>query len=367
MNAQHPSRPLPRDAMTREALRDWLLPYTRLQRRHIDAILLKFERSHPGAASLYAAAPLPGDRAGDQSEGFEISARPASAPESPAQPVLFVKVLNDARYHEAWHYMSLHHAHAPVPALHGWMSNVDGREVLFIEHVRTDLSDDSLPPESTEYETFIGLIGRYNALTPPTRYTSQLPKADISGILQDTLPAMKALDLNGRRGALGSGISRFLDHPDHTRARLLAQLDALAAAVRAMPVGLIHGDLFPRHVGVRRLTGEWLLFDLLYTQTGPRLFDLAPFLGAPDDASRLTRARRRHLAEVYREHCSAPFDSTDALLSEAATLWLAWEFRNLRRWVLSALEEGHNGAATDSRRWLLRRMEQFMAWKRLGS
>ena len=356
-------RPDPRTGLSRDGLLDWLHAATRLQRRHLDAILRKAESAHPEPPAAYSAAPLDPNRAGDQSDGFEITAFSAHAP-SAAKPRFFVKQLNDPRYHEAWHYLALHQVHAPIPRLHGWMANPDGREVLFMEHVRIDLRDDTLTPSSADYEAFIRLIARFNSLRPPERYTSQLPVADLPGILEDTLPAVRTLASQGRRGALGPEVAAFLARPEHTRGRLLAQVQALAAAVHAMPRGLIHGDLFPRHVGVRRGAGEWLVIDLLYTQMGPRYFDVSPFLGAPPDASPLTRARRRHLAAAYLESSPdaphSPHDA-DALLAEAETLWLAWEFRNIRHWILSALEEPKHSASPDGRRWLLHRLTQLMA------
>jgi hypothetical protein len=362
-NAQPPLNDVARTGMARGELLGWLHARTRLPLRHLDALLQRFERAEPGGFAAYAAAPLDRDRAGDQSDGFEVGG--ARTAEAAPEPRLFIKQLNDPRYHEAWHYLALQPVGAPIPNLYGWMGNPDGREVLFMERLRIDLRDDALAPASCDYETFIRLIAHFNSLRPPTRYVLQLPSADIAGVLEGTLPALKAVEAQGRRGALGPEIARFLARPEHTRARLAAQLAALAENVRGMHRGLIHGDLFPRHVGVRPDTGEWLVIDLLYTQMGPRLFDLAPFLGAPADASRMTRARRRRLAAVYLERYAGaphPPDGVEALLAEAATLWLAWEFRNLRRWMLSALEETKNGVLPDSRRWLLSRLEQLAAW-----
>jgi len=331
----------------------------------VDRILRRAEQMQGHSPDRYHPAPLNPDRAGDQSDCFEIAPLERAAT-FPPRNRLFIKQLNDPRYHEAWHYLALTPAGAPVPVLYGWMSNADGHEVLFLEHLHMGFTDESLSPEDTRYETFIRLIARFNALQPPTRYLAQLPLADLPGILEDAAPALPTLVAHGRRGGLGTDVRRLLTRGPHPDAHLAAQLRALVRRLRAMPIALIHGDLFPRHVGVRADTGDWRVIDLLYTQRGPRLFDLAPFLGAPEDATPLLADRRRELARAYLDSLgpapNAPRDVGE-LLAEVEALWLGWEMRCLRRWILSALEEGSNGVYRDSRRWLLQRLVQLAEWQ----
>ena len=67
-----------------------------------------------------------------------------------------------------------------------------------------------------------------------------------------------------------------------------------------MSTGLIHSDIYPENTGWRRETGELLILDLEWIGFGPRFYDAASLLGAPDDQQPHFR-RRDKLAQYYME------------------------------------------------------------------
>lgn len=110
-----------------------------------------------------------------------------------------------------------------------------------------------------------------------------------------------------------------------------------------MEIGFVNHDFWPEHTGWRRETGELLIFDLEYVGFGPRFFNVALSIGAPDEV--LLNAPpghyparcqpREELARYYLGryvHWGGSAVPLDRFLEEIHALWIAHRLSILGWW-----------------------------------
>lgn len=108
-----------------------------------------------------------------------------------------------------------------------------------------------------------------------------------------------------------------------------------------METGLAHTDFYPENTGWRRETGELLMIDLEFVGFAPLFYDVAGWIGAPDNIQKRC-CPRRELAQYYLEQyarwggCPVPLEQ---FLEDTRILWMASEFKMLG-WRLGRALDG---------------------------
>jgi Ser/Thr protein kinase RdoA (MazF antagonist) len=130
---------------------------------------------------------------------------------------------------------------------------------------------------------------------------------------------------HANRSDLGDDLHRFCSERPEGLDALRELAIGLAEPIAGMEVGLLHNDFYPDSVGWRRETDELLVVDLESLGIGPRFYDIARWLGAPDELQHHVSDRSR-----LAQHCLGEYErwsgrETDPrqFLREARLLWLA--------------------------------------------
>jgi len=258
---------------------------------------------------------------------------------------LFVKRHCDPGPAEAHHYANLVNHQAPIPRMYGTLSDPTQREIIFLEYLDAVTDGDQFLDDAEHYRQFLAVTARFNAIRPTGEYTVRLRRLDVAaGLLggqdwdQRLTRAVSTLDRVWQLacdGELGGDLEELCGASQDKLGRLLAFARGLAEPVSRMATGLCHYDNFPNNLGRRRETGELLTFDLETVGFMPRFWDVAEWLGAPDEVRPLCRPRKE-LAEYYLEQYTRWAGSAvtvDQFLEEARILWMAWTFSQLWWWL----------------------------------
>jgi len=241
-------------------------------------------------------------------------------------PVL-VKRFYEPGSKEAFHYAHLEKLHAPIPRMYGSLGDKEGREILFLEYL--DPAKDIYPfseflMDADRLCQFLTVAARFNALRPCGEYAARLPRHDVAKRLKAVVPILGSLWGHACKGELGEAMEHLcldsLDKLPHLQ--MLA--NSLARNVTEMETGLVHFDLYPDSVGWRRQTGELLVLDLEMVGFAPRFYDVAHWLGLPDEVQPrcLPRVKlARHYLEEY-VRCGGTAVSLERFLEEISVLWI---------------------------------------------
>jgi hypothetical protein len=298
--------------------------------------------------------------------------------------VIFAKRRYESGPADARQYEWLREYDAPIPRMYGHMSDAEGREIIFLEHL--DVVTEPEPCErflndAAQFPDFVRAMARLNAIRAVGEYARGLAEIEKQrrggpNDWRERLPAVaKSLDdiwLRSRRGDLGEPMRTLCDDWRNGATTLGRFVTDLLPSILAMARGLNHCDLYPFHAGRRPGTGEMLLFDLEDTGHDARFYDASLWLGAPDEVQQRC-APRRELAECYLAEYAARGGSRvcmEQFLAETSTLWRAgtawsmylawWSHRLLekgddpRRVVAGARDRAH-GMAT-CRNWMHREL-----------
>jgi hypothetical protein len=229
---------------------------------------------------------------------------------------------------EAQHHMFLSRQQAPVPRLYGSLNLSDGRQVLFVEKLLPfDRDEAGLTSDAKCLRQFLSVTAHFNAIRPCDEHVERLRRQDWGMNLKTAAVLLKRALALADEGELGD-LCGVLCRQHRSRVIELANLAAsLADPVGAMQVDLCHCDHHHRNVGFRPSTGEMLLIDLELVQLMPRFWDVAQWIGPPQEIRPLCRTRRelaRWYLEAYSRHGGAAVE-VDELLSTGRTLWITRE------------------------------------------
>jgi hypothetical protein len=257
---------------------------------------------------------------------------------------------------ESHHYTYLEKLGAPIPRFYGALVDPDGREVLFLEHLDAVVDDDRFRKDVDQFRQFLAVTARFNTIQPPSDYLPHLRSQNWHKRLtgpagtwrwdQKLWPAERILnrieDGEGN-GEAGDALARFCSSPAGNLGQLRTLAKRLVEPVSRMEIGFVNHDFWPEHTGWRRETGELLIFDLEYVGFGPRFFNVALFIGAPDGV--LLDAPPGHyparcqprdeLARYYLEqyvHWGGSPVPLDQFLEEIHVLWIAHRLSILGWW-----------------------------------
>ena len=220
----------------------------------------------------------------------------------------FVKWFNEARQHEAHHYQALASLGALLPRMYGHLPDVDGREMIFLEHLQP--IDDRHPFDrfvrnDDLFGRFVLLAARFNSLRPAGEYAAGLRRFDHEEVgwrMRDGAEAGKELCRRSKTGELGDELAALCAARERDLMELGDWPARLTEEIQAMALGLGHGDLYPDSVATRPATGEMLMVDLEGVSYFPRFWDIARWLGPPLEVGVPDCPRDRYAAAYLDEH-----------------------------------------------------------------
>jgi hypothetical protein len=226
---------------------------------------------------------------------------------------------------EAGHYAQLTTVGAPIPRGYGAVTTREGQEVLFLEYLLPVHDFMGMLESADQFRQFLSVTAAFNAVIPPPEYAAALPRRDFDRELAEVHPVLDRIWTHAGSGKLGEALHTLCSGPADRLAELHEMVARLAQPLSAMETGLLHNDFYPDSVAWRPDTGELLVVDLESVGLGPRYYDVARWLGAPEEVQPHA-PERMSLAEHYlREYRgrSGRETNTRQFLEEARLLWFA--------------------------------------------
>lgn len=251
-----------------------------------------------------------------------------------ARATVFVKRHCEPGPAEAYHYAYLAEHGAPIPRMYGWLTDQNKREVIFLEHLDVVTDEDpylEFLSDPGRFRQFLSATARFNAIRPSGSYAEQLRRQEWGVQLTRAARVLENIWDLARKGELGRGLAEFCSGPRDRLTRLQTLAERLISPVSRMERGLCLYDHRPCDTGWRRETGELLIFDLEFVELLPRFWDMAEWLGAPEEVRRVccprTELAGHYLEEYVRSGGSRV--AVDEFLEEARILWTVWHFTDL--------------------------------------
>jgi len=241
---------------------------------------------------------------------------------------VFVKRFHRKGAAEAHHYEHLQKHNAPIPRMYGVLTDQEQREILFLEYLEPVGDMQACQEFLKDIENFqhcLAATARFNAVRPTGDYAAQLPDKNAAGGLADAAVTLENVWKYSCDGDLGDSLKQMCSESQDKLHRLQTLTGQLAKPISMMEPGLIHSDIYPENTGWRRGTGELLIIDLEWIGIGPRFFDAASLLGAPDPAQPHYERRdelARYYLEQYIKHGGESV-SLNQFREEISQLWIA--------------------------------------------
>jgi len=241
---------------------------------------------------------------------------------------VFVKRFHRTGPAEAHHYAHLQKHDAPIPRMYGAMTDPDGRELLFLEYLDPigDVQDsERFFDDLHNFRHCLEATAHFNAIKPVGEYAAQLPRRDVRKGLRDACITLEHLWEHACSGDLGDALKNLCSESQDRLPRIQEFAFGVTGPIAKMDTGLIHGDVYPENTGWRRDTKELLILDLEWIGFGPRFWDAAMLLGAPEEMQRQYQ-RRDELAQYYLEqyaHWGGKALSLERFAEEISILWIA--------------------------------------------
>ena len=241
---------------------------------------------------------------------------------------IFIKWFYRSDPAEAHHYAYLQKHHAPIPRMYGVLTGPDGREMLFLEYL-DPIGDvqacENFLDDPDHFRQLLAVTARFNAIQPSGEYAAGLPRKGVGEGLMDACATLERIWEHACKGDLGNALRQLCSSSQEGLPQLQMLARSLIEPISRMETGLIHSDIYPENTGWRRETRELLILDLEWIGFGPRFYDAASLLGAPDDLQPHWQ-RREELAQYYLEQYvrwGGPAVSLDQFMKEVPVLWAA--------------------------------------------
>ena len=255
---------------------------------------------------------------------------------------LFVRRPKGVRWNrlQAHHYAFLSKNGVTVPRLYGVLSDSQGREVLFLEHLgEVTVSNDALYRDTDTLEKFLELMARLNSIKPTVEYAADVGR-DMAGRdflrnwyieLSWAIHVLDQIEKYAEEKLLGEKIKRFCQSNQANIKALKRIALELIYIVPNLPVGLIHGDFLPGNTGWRKRPRELVVFDFEDIMFDTRFYDIAFVLGGWNIKGKHI-ATQQDLAEIYLKtyfQCGGSTISIEDFIREITVVWYA---RKLNLW-----------------------------------
>ena len=241
---------------------------------------------------------------------------------------IFVKRFYRTGPAEAHHYTHLQKSQAPIPCMYGVLTDPDQREVLFLEYL-DPIGDvhacEHFLDDPDHFRQCLAVTARFNTIKPSGEYTAQLPRKDVGKGLTDAVSTLSRIWEHACKGDLGNDLKQLCSGPRDKLRQLQTFASKLIEPIAQMEVGLIHSDIYPENTGWRRGKKELLLLDLEWIGFGPRFYDAASLLGAPDEIQPHCQQRdewAQYYLEQYVSWGGTPMP-LDQFMEQVSVLWMA--------------------------------------------
>jgi hypothetical protein len=254
---------------------------------------------------------------------------------------IFIKKFYRKGPAEAHNYVLLEKHQAPIPRMYGTLTDVDQREILFLEYLVPIADNEKFLSDADQFHQFIDLAAHFNAIQLSQEFADQLSNLDISNRLIGAGSVLNKIWSLACKGELGNTLRQFCSSSEDKLKQLQMLIKRLIEPIERMELGLSHTDFYSENTGWRWKTGELLMIDLEFVGFAPKFFDVAGWIGAPDDIQPRC-CQRRELAQYYLEQYAryGGFPMTlEQFLDEVHTLWMAGELRMLG-WSLGRAVDG---------------------------
>jgi hypothetical protein len=176
-----------------------------------------------------------------------------------------------------------------------------------------------------QFRQLLAVTARFNAIQPSGEYAAGLPRRNVGKGLTDACATLERIWEHACEGDLGDALRQLCSGSQERLPQLQTFATGLIEPIAQMGIGLIHSDIYPENTGWRQGTGELLILDLEWIGFGPRFYDAASLLGAPDDLQSHWR-RREELAQYYLDQYvrwGGAAVSLDQFMDEIPILWIA--------------------------------------------
>jgi hypothetical protein len=242
---------------------------------------------------------------------------------------VFVKRFHRSGPAEAHQYTCLQKHSAPIPRMYGVMTDPNGREMLFLEYL-APIGDvqacEKFLNDLDQFRQLLAATAHFNSIHPSGEYAAQLPRKDVGKGLIDACATLERIWEHTCKGDLGDALKQLCSGSRSKLHQLQEYAVGLVEPIAQMEIGLIHSDIYPENTGWRQgQERQLLILDLEWIGFGPRFYDAASLLGAPDDLQPHCQ-RRDGLAYYYMEQYvrwGGTAEPLDRFMKEAAILWTA--------------------------------------------
>ena len=255
---------------------------------------------------------------------------------------LFVRRPKGVRWNrlQAHHYAFLSKNGIPVPRLYGVLSDSQGREVLFLEHLdEFAVSNDAFYEDADTLIKYLEIMAKFNSVKPTVEYAADVGRdmADRNFTMnwKTWLPwsiyVLDHIEKYAEKHLLGEQINRFCQSNQAEIKTLKRIALELIHIVPNLPVGLIHGDFLPGNTGWRKKPRELVVFDFEDILFDTRFYDIAFVLGGWDIEGKHS-ATQHDLAENYLKtyfQCGGSTLRIEDFIREITVVWYA---RKLNLW-----------------------------------
>jgi len=249
---------------------------------------------------------------------------------------------------QAHHYEFLASRGVPVPSIYGSLIDGEEREIIFLELLdEVHGSDAQLLAQPDYVQKYLGLAASLSAAKSTIDYIGQLghdlTKRDFVMNWADWLPwsvhILGRIEHRALSGDLGDNLKDYCTRNSAKLAHLRRIAVALMAAVRALPLGLVHGDLRPGNTGWRRQDRQLVLFDFEDIMIDARFYDVAQVLGGPRPLRPGTKSNT-DLAELFLDTYAGLSGERVDMRTFLDEIQIAWAARKVNLWEYLPPEVG---------------------------
>lgn len=198
---------------------------------------------------------------------------------------IFVKRNDDPEVCEATFYQELSDRRVAIPDLYFATKDEKNREMLFMEVVgdfRHEWPWDGFRMEPEFFPGFIEAAGTLNGISSQEPLKQLRLRRKSPPDSAEWKAAIRRVIRDGKAGILGEAIRNIVSRLDQKGSLIASRVEQICDDISQMPCGVIHDDLYPFQVGVRK-NGDVVIFDLHDIKMGPRSCDMGLWLGAPDE------------------------------------------------------------------------------------
>ena len=255
---------------------------------------------------------------------------------------IFVKRNDNPEVSEAAYYQQLSDRGVSVPDLYFSSRDEHNREILFVETVedfRHEWPWDSFRTDGEVFPGFIGAAGTLNGVSlQGSSFPELLSRRKSSPDAAEWTTAIQRVIQDAKAGILGEAIRTVVSRFGQKGSLIANRVEQICKEISQMPRGVIHGELYPFQAGLRK-NGDVVIFDLHEVKMGPRAWDMALWLGAPDDLQRRCLPQD-DLVDIYLEtYCREGLEMHPSTLkAEAYRHWQLKMVEIIDHWYSAAAD-----------------------------